>query len=349
MLSVEKAIVSEDSTLKDAISVIEKGKLKVALVVDNEKKLIGLLTDGDIRRALLNNLTLDGKVRHILIKQPIVCYAKDSKNKILQTAIDNQIYQLPIIDDNGVLVGIEIVNELLKPSIKKEKVVLMVGGLGTRLRPLTENIPKSMLNVGNKPILETIILNFKKYGYVNIILSVNYKGEIIKEYFGDGTDFGVKIEYVDENKRMGTAGALTLMKNILTDNFFVMNGDLLTNLDFSEMMDFHIKNNSIATMGLREYTYQVPYGVVNIKDSRIISIDEKPIYDFFVNGGIYVLSEKILKYIPDDSFFDMPTLFEKIVNKKLTALSYIIKDYWLDIGRIDEYQKANQEYFKVFQ
>lgn len=349
MLSIERAIVPENSTLMDVMSVIEKNKLKIALVINDDKKLIGLITDGDIRRALLNKLTLDSEIKNILIKQPIVCNLKDSKSKILQTAIDNQIYQLPIVDDNGILVGIEIVNELLKPSIKKEKVVLMVGGLGTRLRPLTENIPKSMLNVGNKPILETIILNFKKYGYVNIVLSVNYKAEIIKEYFGDGTDFGVKIEYVDENKRMGTAGALTLMKNILTDNFFVMNGDLLTNLDFSEMMDFHMKNNSIATMGLREYTFQVPYGVVNIRDSKIICIDEKPIHDFFVNGGIYVLSKKVLKYIPENSFFDMPTLFERIVNEKLSALSYIIKDYWLDIGRIDEYQKANQEYFKVFQ
>lgn len=349
MLSIEKAIVSEDSTLKDSMSVIEKSKLKVALVIDNEKKLIGLLTDGDVRRALLNNLTLDSKVKNILIKQPIVCKVKDSKSKILQTAIDHQVYQLPIVDDNGVLVGIEIVNELLQPTIKKEKVVLMVGGLGTRLRPLTENIPKSMLNVGNKPILETIILNFKKYGYVNIILSVNYKAEVIKDYFGDGKDFGVKIEYINENKRMGTAGALTLMKNILTDNFFVMNGDLLTNLDFSQMMDFHSQNDSIATMGLREYTFQVPYGVVNINDSKIIGIDEKPIHNFFVNGGIYVLSKKVLEYIPDDTFFDMPTLFETIVNNKLVALSYIIKDYWLDIGRIDEYQRANQEYFKVFQ
>lgn len=348
MLSIEKIIVSENSTLRSVLSVIEEGKFKVALVVDDEKKLIGLLTDGDVRRALLNNLAMDDTINDILIKQPIVCNITDTKDKILQTAIDNQIYQLPIVDHNGVLVGLEIINNLLKPTIKKEKVVLMVGGLGTRLRPLTENTPKPMLKVGDKPILETIISTFKKYGYTNIVLSVSYKAEMIKNYFGDGTNFGVKIEYVNEDKRMGTAGALTLMKNLLTDNFFVMNGDLLTSLNFDHMMKFHLENRSVATMGLREYDFQVPYGVVNVEDSKIIGIEEKPVHNFFVNGGVYILSKEILKFIPDNSFFDMPTLFEMIINNKLTTLSYIIKDYWLDIGRMEEFHKANQEYFKVF-
>lgn len=348
MLSVEKIIVSKKATLRDVLSIIEKGKLKVALVVDNEKKLVGLLSDGDVRRALLNNCAMDDTIDDILVKEPIVCNVTDSKDKILQMAIDNQIYQLPIVDNDGILVGLEVINDLLKPETKKEKVVLMVGGLGTRLRPLTENTPKPMLKVGDKPILETIILNFKKHGYTNIILSVSYKAEVIKNYFGDGTNFGVSIEYIDENKRMGTAGALTLMKDLLTDNFFVMNGDLLTSLNFDYMMKYHLENNSIATMGLREYDFQVPYGVVNVKDSEITGIEEKPVHNFFVNGGIYILSKEVLKFIPNDSFFDMPTLFEQTINNNLKTLSYIIKDYWLDIGRMEEFNKANQEYYKVF-
>lgn len=348
MLSIDEIIVSENSTLRNVMAVIEKGKLKIAIVVDKKKKLKGIITDGDIRRALLSNITIDDLITEILIKKPIICNVSSSKDKILQTAIENQVYQIPIVDNDGILVGLEIIDDILKPKPKKEKIVLMVGGLGTRLRPLTEKIPKPMLKVGDKPILETIILNFKKYGYINIVLSVSYKAEIIKDYFGNGNFFGVNIEYIDENKRMGTAGALSLMKDILTDNFFVMNGDLLTSLNFEHMMKFHLENNSTATMGLREYDFQVPYGVVNIEDKRIVRIEEKPVQNFYVNGGIYVLSKQVLKFIPENSFFDMPTLFEIIINKKLTTLSFIIKDYWLDIGRIEEFQKANQEYYKVF-
>lgn len=348
MLSIDKIIVPENSTLRNVMSVIEKGKLKVAIVVDKKKKLKGIITDGDIRRALLSNIAIDDLITEILIKKPIVCNASSSKDEILKTAIENQVYQIPIIDNDGILIGLEIIDDILKPIPKKEKVVLMVGGLGTRLRPLTEKIPKPMLKVGDKPILETIILNFKKYGYINIVLSVSYKAEIIKDYFGNGQKFGVNIEYINEEKRMGTAGALTLMKDILTENFFVMNGDLLTSLNFEHMMKFHFECNSIATMGLREYDFQVPYGVVNIKDKKIVGIEEKPVQNFYVNGGVYVLSKQVLKFIPDNSFFDMPTLFEILINKKLTALSFIIKDYWLDIGRIEEFEKANQEYYKVF-
>lgn len=348
MLSIENIIISEDATLRKVLSVIEEGKLKIALVVNNDKKLVGLITDGDVRRALLNNLKIDDTINDILIKKPIVCSIDDSKDQILQTAIENQILQVPILDNDGVLVGLEIIDELLKPRIKEEKIVLMVGGLGTRLMPLTEDTPKPMLKVGDKPILETIILNFKRHGYTNIILSVGYKAEVIKNYFGDGTNFGVTIEYINEKKRMGTAGALSLMEDILSDNFFVMNGDLLTSLNFDYMMKFHLENNSIATMGLREYDFQVPYGVVNVEGSKIIGIEEKPVHNFFVNGGIYILSREVFKFIPNNLYLDMPTLFETIINKKLTTLSYKIKGYWLDIGRIEEYQKANEEYFKVF-
>jgi dTDP-glucose pyrophosphorylase len=341
-------LLKPTSTIKDALKIIDSGAMKIALVVDEDEKLLGTLTDGDIRRGLLNNLSLDDSIESVIFKNPTVCNIKDTKEHILEVAIERKLYQVPIVDNEGRLVGIEEMDELLKPAIKINKVVLMVGGLGTRLRPLTEHTPKPMLKVGNKPILETIILNFKKYGFTNIILSVSYKSEIIEEYFKDGREFGVNIEYIHESKRMGTAGALSLMRDKLNEPFFVMNGDLLTNINFEHMMEYHLSNNAIATMGVREYDFQVPYGVVNVDGENILSIEEKPVHSFFVSGGVYVLDSKVLDFIPSDEFYDMPMLFEKVIENKMKSISFPIREYWLDIGRLEEFEKANNEYHEVF-
>ncbi len=348
MKNYKNILLKPTSTIKEALRTIDSGTMQIALVVDENEKLLGTLTDGDIRRGLLDNLSLDDSIESIIFTTPTVCHIEDTKEKILEIALSKTIHQIPIVDNDGKIVGIEEVDELLKPKTKINKVVLMVGGLGTRLRPLTEHTPKPMLKVGNKPILETIILNFKKYGFVNIVLCVSYKSEIIEEYFKDGTEFGVNIEYIHEDKRMGTAGALSLIRNSLTESFFVMNGDLLTNINFEHMMEYHTSNKSIATMGVREYDFQVPYGVVNIDNKNILSIEEKPVHKFFVSGGVYVLSNKVLDFIPDDEFYDMPTLFEKIIEKKLKSISFPIHEYWLDIGRIEEFEKANNEFHEVF-
>jgi NDP-sugar pyrophosphorylase family protein len=220
--------------------------------------------------------------------------------------------------------------------------------LGTRLGELTKTTPKPMLHVGNKPILQTIIENFAKYGYTEILISVNYLSYVIEEYFGDGSNFGVHIQYVHETQRMGTAGALSLLKELLHEPFFVMNGDLLTNVNFEHLHNFHLSQNSLGTMGVREYDFQVPYGVVNIENGQIQSIIEKPIHKFFVSAGIYMLSPGALSFVPEREFFDMPSLFEKIIENKNTTLSFPIHEYWLDIGRMNDYKKANNEYHKVF-
>jgi len=348
MKKIKNILLKPTSTIREALLIIDSGSMKLALIIDEEEKLVGTLSDGDIRRGLLNNLSLDDKIDSIIFRTPTVCNIEDTKEKILEIAIKKRLYQLPIVDKNGKLVGIEEVDELLKPLHKKNKVVLMVGGLGTRLRPLTEHTPKPMLKVGDKPILETIILNFKKYGFTNIILSVSYKSEIIEEYFKDGSHFGVNIEYIHEDKRMGTAGALSLIKDKLDESFFVMNGDLLTNINFEHMMDYHLSNKSIATMGVREYDFQVPYGVVNVDGENILSIEEKPVHKFFVSGGVYVLDSQALQFIPNDKFYDMPTLFENIIENNLKSISFPIREYWLDIGRMEEFEKANNEYHGVF-
>lgn len=348
MNNFKKIIISPISTVRQALEIIDIGSMKIALVADENLKLLGTLTDGDIRRAILNGRGLDDSIEAIYFRTPTTCGINDSKEKILQLAVAHKLFQIPVVDDEGRIIGIAEVDELLQPAHRTNKVVLMAGGLGTRLSPLTDTTPKPMLHVGNKPILETIIENFAKHGYTDIILSVSYKSHVIEEYFGDGASFGVKIEYVHEARRMGTAGALTLLRDILTEPFFVMNGDLLTNINFEHMHDYHLMHDAVATMAVREYDFQVPYGVVNITDGKILSIEEKPTHKFFVSAGIYMLSPQTLQHIPDDDFFDMPTLFEKLIFEKHHAVSFPIREYWLDIGRMSDYEKANSEYGGVF-
>ena len=348
MDKIQKLLLKPTSTVQTALEVIDKGAMKIALVVDDEKKLIGTLSDGDIRRALLGDATLESDIGDIYFKNPTFANINDSKESIIQKALRKQIYQIPIVDNDGKLVKIEELSNLLKTDAKHNRVVLMAGGLGTRLRPLTQDTPKPLLKVGNKPILETIIENFAKYGFVNITISVNYKADMIKEYFGDGSTLGVNIDYIEESKRLGTAGALSLIKERPQEPFFVMNADLLTNVNFEHLLDFHLLEHSVATMCVREYDYQVPYGVIETDGSLITSIKEKPVHKFFVNAGIYTLSPQVFEYIPKDEFYDMPTLFEDIIADNLKSVSFPIHEYWLDIGRMEEFEQAQNEYNEVF-
>jgi dTDP-glucose pyrophosphorylase len=348
MKSVENIKLTSKSTIREALKIIDNGAMQIALVVDENDKLLGTLTDGDIRRGLLKNLALHDVIESIIYETPTVAKLGDTKEEILKMALAKKLHQIPILDDHGRVVGIQEIEGLVRPKIKPNKVVLMVGGLGTRLRPLTEDTPKPMLKVGNKPILQTIVEKFAEYGFVNIVMCVNYKSDIIRDFFGDGSEFGVNIEYVLESKRMGTAGALSLLAKIPSEPFFVMNGDLLTNINFEHLYDYHITNSSMATMCVREYDFQVPYGVVNIEDSKIVSVTEKPTHKFFVNAGIYILNPRVIMDIPKSEFFDMPALFEKLISQGGNILSFPIREYWLDIGRMEEYEKANCEYGEVF-
>ncbi|MDY0192337.1 MAG: nucleotidyltransferase family protein [Aliarcobacter butzleri] len=348
MKNIDNIKLNINSTIKEALQIIDNGALQIALVVNENDILLGTLTDGDIRRGLLKGLDLNSSIESIIFKTPTIGKISDTKEEILKLALSKKLHQIPIVDERGKILGIQEIEELIKPKDKTNKVILMVGGLGTRLRPLTENTPKPMLKVGNKPILQTIVEKFAEYGYTNIVMCVNYKSHMIQDYFGDGKDFGVNIEYILENQRMGTAGALSLLKDKPNESFFVMNGDLLTNINFEHLHNYHLATNSIGTMCVREYDFQVPYGVVNIKDSKIASIEEKPTHKFFVSAGIYMLSPEVLEYIPENQFYDMPTLFEKIISKGKNAISFPLREYWLDIGRIEEYKKANEEYDEVF-
>ena len=340
--------LSVNSTIKDALQTINNGGLHVAIVVDENDALVGTVTDGDIRRGLLNGLDLNSSVSLVVHKSPSIASVGDTKESILKIALAKKLHKIPLVDELGKLVGIEDIEDIIKPVGKTNRVILMVGGLGTRLRPLTQDTPKPMLKVGNKPILQTIVEKFAEYGFVNITMCVNFNASIIRDYFGDGKEFGVNIDYVLEQKRMGTAGALSLLKERPSEPFFVMNGDLLTNVNFEHILNYHALNKATATMCVREYDYEVPYGVVKMNDNKIIEIAEKPVQKFFVSAGIYMLSPEILDFIPQDEFYDMPTLFEKAIAQDKNVISFPIHEYWIDIGRLEEYQKANEEYAKVF-
>ncbi|EDM23162.1 nucleotidyltransferase family protein [Caminibacter mediatlanticus] len=346
---MKNVFLKENDTIKQALEIIDKGAMKIAFVVDNSNKLIGSVSDGDIRRALLNGKTLEDKIENIYNKNPLKAHISDDRKNIINLCLNKKIYQIPLVDDENRIVDIFELEEALRYIEYPNKVVLMVGGLGTRLRPLTEKTPKPMLKVGNKPILQTIVEQFRNYGFKNFIFCVNYKNEIIKDYFKDGKEFGVNIEYVLEEKRMGTAGALSLIsKNKLNEPFFVMNGDILTNVNFENMMQFHLENNAIATMGVRNYSYTVPFGVVEMNSNLIIDIKEKPTQTYFVSAGIYVLNPETLSYIPYNEYYDIPELFKVLIKENKKTISFPIREYWLDIGRIEEYERANKEYERFF-
>ena len=347
MYKIDEIKINQNASIKEALKVIDKGAIKVAVVLSDDGLLLGMLNDGDIRRALLKGMSLGDSIAGIINKHPVVANINDTKERILELANEKKLHQIPIIS-NGKLIGIQDIREFLAPKNKPNKVILMVGGLGTRLRPLTNDVPKPMLDVGNKPILHTIVENFAKYGYTDIIMCVNYKSEIIKEYFGNGDKFGVKIEYVLESKRMGTAGALSLLKERPKDDFFVMNGDLLTNVNFEYLHEYHKDSNALASICIRKYEMQVPYGVVNVRANKVTSIEEKPTQSFFVSAGIYMFSPIVLDFIPKGVFYDMPTLFSELLKHDFPIHPFPIREYWLDIGRMDEYRRANDEYEGVF-
>ena len=348
MKNIKNIKLKQNATIKEALGIIDSGAMQIALVVDDNDKLIGTLTDGDIRRGILRGLDLDSSIETIVFKEPAVAKISSTKEEILKIALSKKLHQIPIVDDNGIVLDLKEIEELVGPKIKTNRVILMVGGLGTRLRPLTQDTPKPMLKVGNKPILQMIVERFAEYGFVNITMCVNFNASIIRDYFGDGKEFGVNIDYVLEQKRMGTAGALSLLKERPSEPFFVMNGDLLTNVNFEHIFNYHMLNKATATMCVREYDYEVPYGVVKMNDNKIIEIAEKPVQKFFVSAGIYMLSPEILDLIPQDEFYDMPTLFEKLIRLSKNVISFPIREYWLDIGRMEEYQRANEEYKEVF-
>ncbi len=318
--------------------------MQIALVVDGDNHLLGTVTDGDVRRGILRGVALNETVDKIMNPNPSVCREDDAREAILTRMEIRNLRHMPVVDKAGRVVRLETHDELLAPKERDNLVVLMAGGLGVRLRPLTENCPKPMLKIGGRPILETILLNFIEYGFRRFYLSVNYMSEAITEYFGDGSRWGVDIRYLRESQKLGTAGALSLLPERPNSPILVMNGDLLTKVNFTQLVDFHGAHRSKATMCVREYDFQVPYGVVKMDHHSITAIEEKPVQTFFVNAGIYMLEPEILDMIPKSDFFDMPTLFDRLIADRSKTIAFPVREYWLDIGHVEDFERANLEH-----
>ena len=257
---------------------------------------------------------------------------------------ERRIHQMPLVDEAGKVVDVLTVDDIIGAKQKSNAVVIMAGGLGTRLYPLTQDTPKPMLNVGGKPILETIIQSFIDQGYVNFFVSLNYKAEIISDYFGDGSRLGASIKYLHETTRLGTAGGLSLLPSSIDCPVIVMNGDLLTRISVDSLLDFHERENAIATMVVREDNYQIPFGVVEVDGTQIVGVTEKPTQRHLVNAGIYVISAKGLENIPADTYYDMPTHFTKLASDGHRTAAFPLHEYWVDIGRLDELERAQREW-----
>jgi len=338
------ALINCDASLEQAIEVLDKAALRIALIVDEAGTLLGTLTDGDVRRALLRHLPLDTPVHQVMNTNPKTAGEDWTESRILVVMEQYEVLQLPIVDGDQKIVGLANLHDLLNKHRYDNPVFLMAGGFGTRLRPLTNNCPKPMLKVGDKPILEQILQSFVDAGFHRFYISTHYMPEVIRDYFGNGEKWGVSIKYIHEDEPLGTGGALGLLPHDEIDQpLFMMNGDLLTSLNIHSFLEFHENHDSVATMCVREYEHQVPYGVITSEGAQIKSMVEKPVQRFFVNAGIYLLSPELVKSVKCGTRVDMPTLLEKQIDAGRSVNMFPIHEYWLDIGRMDDFQRAQNE------
>ncbi|MDA9244102.1 nucleotidyltransferase family protein [Amylibacter sp.] len=348
MESWRKVLLGPDETLKTAIEVLNKEKPRIVLVVDGSERLLGTLTDGDIRRSLLRNCTMETSIDEIMNRNPRVAAPEENKSVITERMIKYSLLQMPIIDDDKVIQGLEIIRHTDKNKIHNNPVLIMAGGFGKRLRPFTEDIPKPLLKVGTKPILETILKQFIECGFHLFYISTHYKAEMIREYFGNGDKWGVTIHYIHEETPLGTAGALGLLPKDFPDlPMLVMNSDVLTAVNYQHLLMFHQEQSGVASVCVREYEFQIPYGVIEKEGYKIKSITEKPTHKFFVNAGIYVLDSHLVKKIDSKAYLDMPTLLEQYIKSGDQVNMFPVHEYWLDIGRVKEYEQAQTEIHRL--
>lgn len=343
----KRIAVSPSSTVKETLEVMDKSALQITLVVAEAENLLGTVTDGDIRRALLAGATLQTSIDQVMNARPVVGQINEKEMLWLKRMNQNQFRHLPIVDAQQKMVGLFYQKKNVEPV--SNAVVLMLGGMGTRLRPLTENIPKPMLPVGDQPILETIVKHIAEQGFEEFYFCINYLGDQIRDYFGTGESLGIRIHYVEEKDRMGTAGALSLLPELPDESFIVMNGDLLTKVDLRSLLNFHNENDNMVSACVREYSQQVPYGVMELEGHEVCQLVEKPVYRYFVNGGIYALSPKSLDYVPKETFFDMPSLIDSALAQSQKVGGFPITEYWMDIGQMPDYYQAQADYEVHFQ
>ena len=340
----KNTILKMTDTMEVAVKILNQESLRIVMVVDDDERLIGSITDGDIRRGLIRQLPMNTALAEIMHKKPIVTLVGDDKSNILRKMKELDLLQIPIVDSDGRVTGLETFQNLLEKKKFNNPVLLMAGGFGKRLAPLTNNTPKPLLKVGDKPILENVINQFIDAGFYNFYISTHYRAEMVQKYFGDGSNLNVSIRYIYENEPLGTAGSLGLLPDNLPKlPILMMNGDLLTKVDFKELLRFHLQEGEDVTMCVREYDFQIPYGVVETDGKHVISIEEKPVHRFFVNAGIYVLNPSMLDMVDGKSYLDMPKLLEQKMRESGKISMFPVHEYWLDIGQIEQFDQAQRD------
>lgn len=338
----ELSILPWSATIHEAINSLNISGLRIVLVVNSENKLIGTVSDGDIRRGIVSELSLNSPILGIMNTNPVIARTSDSPEKIQLQMLKLNLQQIPVVDDGGQVRDLKVLGVVLnRPKIENQMVV-MAGGKGDRLYPETINCPKPMLIVNGKPILEHIMNRAINSGFEKFVFSINYLGEQIESYFGDGSEFGVSISYIREKEPLGTAGSLRYLNLDSTLSFLVTNGDVLTDLDYSSLLEFHNVQGNLLSLAVRYFEWQNPFGVIEYNQSKVLKYIEKPVVTSYINAGIYVCSPQIFSHLPTQNRFDMSDLILKFIEDGMKVGAYPIHENWLDVGNKDSLAQALQ-------
>ncbi len=335
-----QALLPSTASIEQAIQNLNQVAIKIVLIINEIGELVGTISDGDIRRGLLKGLNLGSLITSIIHREPLVVPAAMDREMVMQLMVANKIHQIPVVDEHHHVVDLYLWDEITNPPKRNNLMIIMAGGMGTRLRPHTTNCPKPMLPVAGKPMLEHIIERAKRDGFRNFILSIFYLGHMIEEYFGDGRRLGIDIHYLKEQTPLGTAGALSLLDPRPDAPFVVTNGDVLTDIHYGELLDFHVRQNSCATMAVRVHEWRHPFGVVQTEGVEIVGFEEKPISRTHINAGVYALNPEALDVLTVNALCHMPTLFERLQENSKRTLAYPMHEPWLDVGRPDDLSAA---------
>lgn len=341
MYDWKKVRLSVTADMQTAIELLDREAVRIALVVDDLGHLLGTITDGDIRRALLKRQGMETSVMDIMNDSPVTVGTDASRGEVFLEMKRRKLLHMPVVDASSRIVDMKMLQEQMFEPKHANPVLLMAGGFGKRLRPLTDKIPKPLLPMGDKPILEVILEKCIDAGFCNFIVSTHYKAEMVRDHFSDGSHWGVNIQYAHESEPLGTAGAIGLLPDDLPElPILVINGDLITSVDLDSLLRFHNEQGALATVCVKEYDHQVPFGVVEANGTRIASITEKPVFKYFVSAGMYVLEPQAIAAIRGRGYIDMPDFLDECIGSSEGVSMFPIHEQWRDIGRINEYQEA---------
>ena len=334
--------INKNDCVEKAIKVINNGGIQICLVFGEDKQFEGIVTDSDLRRGILNGISTTSNVTDVMNVNPIKVKEILSEEKINNIMMKNHIFHIPVISEENIFKGIFVSDNLIEENLIDEIFFILAGGKGKRMGQLTKNIPKPMLTINGKPMIELIIMNAKEYGFRNFVISIGYLGEVIKDYFGNGEKHGVKISYIEEDQPLGTAGSLSYLKNKeLSEYIFVTNGDVVTNLEYSNMLNFAKDRKCDGVIGVKEYEMKNPFGVIESVNGDLVDISEKPTYKSTINAGVYVISKRLISLISIGEYIDMTDLFERGLANKKNLKVFALHEDWTDVGRPEDYKKIS--------